>query len=104
MRGAQQRRGRPQLAPRTAATLYTVQDARDTVQQMRREAYERPFAPMRRSTACFAMPGHILGSAIAEITVRDGRARRCWWPRAISGSPGGRSSATRRSSSRPTCC
>jgi metallo-beta-lactamase family protein len=76
-RRAQQRGGRGGRGGRASSRrppqpLYTVQEARDAVLQMRREAYERPFAPHRSVDCVFRDAGHILGSAIAEITVREG--------------------------------
>ena len=53
----------------------------------------------------FRDAGHILGSAIIEIwRQRSGRTTQAGRSPAISASPGGRSCATRRRSTRPTCC
>ena len=66
-----QRRGGPE-ARRVPAPLYTVQEARDAVLQMRRVPYDRPFAPHPSIECVFRDAGHILGSAIVQLTVREG--------------------------------
>ncbi len=55
---------------RVAAPLYTVQDARDSLRQFRSVAYDQSFAPHPTVDCVYRDAGHILGSAIVEITLR----------------------------------
>jgi metallo-beta-lactamase family protein len=57
---------------RAPAPLYTVQDARDSLRQFRPVTYDQPFAPHAEVGCVYRDAGHILGSAIIEITVRHG--------------------------------
>ncbi len=52
--------------------VYTTQDARDCLQQVRPHAYDQDFAPHPDVRCCFRDAGHILGSAIIEIWVTEG--------------------------------
>ena len=68
-----QRRHRPDaLSP-----IYTVQDARNCLEQVRPVDYDERFAPHASVACCFRDAGHILGSAIIEIWVtEDGVTRK----------------------------
>jgi metallo-beta-lactamase family protein len=62
---------------RTAADLiplYTMQDAVDCLQQLRPITYDDDVAPHANVRCRFRDAGHILGSAILEIWVSEGRA------------------------------
>jgi metallo-beta-lactamase family protein len=51
--------------------VYSLQDARDTLRQIRVVRYEETFSPARGIDACLLEAGHILGSAIVTLTVSD---------------------------------
>jgi metallo-beta-lactamase family protein len=68
-----QRRHRPDALP----SIYTVQDARNCLEQVRPVGYDEGFAPHASVACCFRDAGHILGSAIIEIWVtEDGVTRK----------------------------
>lgn len=68
-----QRRHRPDALP----PIYTVQDARNCLEQIRPVDYDERFAPHASVACCFRDAGHILGSAIIEIWVtEDGVTRK----------------------------
>jgi metallo-beta-lactamase family protein len=51
--------------------LYTVQDTEKCFPLLRDLPYEQPFQLNDQVTVCFHDAGHILGSAMIEVTVRD---------------------------------
>jgi metallo-beta-lactamase family protein len=57
--------------PRPEIPLYTVQDAEKCFPLLRALDYEQPFKLNDLVTVCFHDAGHILGSAMIEVTVRD---------------------------------
>ena len=62
---------------RATEPLYTVQEARDSLGQLRSVVYGEPFHPHPSIDCVFRDAGHILGSAILEIQVRhDGRSTK----------------------------
>ncbi len=65
-RSAKRFRGEDALPP-----LYTLQDARECLQQVRGIEYDREFAPRVGVRARFRDAGHILGSAIIEVWVTE---------------------------------
>jgi len=65
-RSAKRFRGKDPLPP-----LYTLQDARECLQQVRGIEYDREFAPRVGVRARFRDAGHILGSAIIEVWVTE---------------------------------
>lgn len=68
-----QRRHRPDALP----PIYTVQDAKNCLEQVRPLDYNARFAPHGSIACCFQDAGHILGSAIIEIWVtEDGVTRK----------------------------
>jgi len=68
-------RARKKLPPVTP--LYTVADARKSVQQLVPAGYDEPFEPVPGVTVTFRDAGHILGSAQVVLDVREkGRAFR----------------------------
>ncbi len=74
-RRTQRRPGRD--ARRGPAPLYTVQDAKDSLRQFQPVAYDQRFAPHPDVGCVYRDAGHILGSAIVEITLRhDHRTTR----------------------------
>ena len=67
------RRHRPDALP----PIYTVQDAKNCLEQVRPVDYNERFAPHASVACCFRDAGHILGSAIIEIWVtEDGVTRK----------------------------
>ncbi len=62
------RRSREKNPP---APLYTLQDARDCLGQARSVHYDREFAPGAGVRCRFRDAGHILGSAIVEVSVTE---------------------------------
>ena len=62
-----QRRHRPDALP----ALYTVQDARDSLELLEPVAYDERFMPHPSVACSFRDAGHILGSAIIEIWVTE---------------------------------
>jgi metallo-beta-lactamase family protein len=67
------RRHRPDALP----PIYTVQDARNCLEQVRPVDYDERFEPHASVACCFRDAGHILGSAIIEIWVtEDGVTRK----------------------------
>jgi len=67
-----QRRHRPDALP----PIYTVQDARNCLEQVRPVDYDERFAPHSSVACCFRDAGHILGSAIIEIWVTENGVTR----------------------------
>lgn len=67
-----QRRHRPDALP----PIYTVQDARNCLEQIRPVDYDERFAPHASVACCFRDAGHILGSAIIEIWVTENGVTR----------------------------
>ena len=65
-RSTKRSRGEDALPP-----LYTLQDARECLQQVRGIEYDREFAPRVGVRARFRDAGHILGSAIIEVWVTE---------------------------------
>ena len=65
-RHSRRRREDSPLAP-----LYTLQDARKCLEQARGVEYDREFAPRVGVRCCFRDAGHILGSAIVEVSVTE---------------------------------
>jgi len=57
--------------PRPEIPLYTVQDADRCFPLLRALPYEQPSQLNDQVTVCFHDAGHILGSAMIEVTVRD---------------------------------
>jgi metallo-beta-lactamase family protein len=64
-----QRKGRRQVVP-----LYTEADAQAVAQRLRPVPYGNPFEPAPGISVTFLDAGHILGSAIVVVTLRDGGA------------------------------
>lgn len=60
------RAGRDVIAP-----LYTMQDGMDACRLFTAEPYDQPFSPAEDVTVTLRDAGHILGSAILEILVRE---------------------------------
>ena len=67
-----QRRHRPDALP----PIYTVQDAKNCLEQIRPVDYDERFAPHASVACCFRDAGHILGSAIIEIWVTENGVTR----------------------------
>lgn len=67
-----QRRHRPDALP----PIYTVQDAKNCLEQIRPVDYDERFAPHSSVACCFRDAGHILGSAIIEIWVTENGSTR----------------------------
>ncbi len=59
-----------------AAPLYTVNQAKECLKRLRPAGYDVPFVPHPRVRCVFRDAGHILGSAIAEVWVTEGRKTR----------------------------
>ncbi len=66
-----QRKGKRQVVP-----LYTEADARAVEERLRPVPYGKPVAPGPGIEATFMDAGHILGSAIVVVTLRDGGRER----------------------------
>jgi len=58
-------------ARRVPEPLYTVQEAKDSLRLLRSVTYDEPVAPHPSIDCVYRDAGHILGSAILEITVRQ---------------------------------
>lgn len=58
------------------APLYTVEQARASLLSLVRVAYDQAFVPQPGIEVCFREAGHILGSAIVEVTADDHGQRR----------------------------
>ncbi|MEZ5711491.1 MAG: MBL fold metallo-hydrolase [Sphingobium sp.] len=56
--------------------LYTQQDARTCLKQVRALPYDTPFEPAESLTVSLRDAGHILGSAIIEVTIEEGGLQR----------------------------
>jgi metallo-beta-lactamase family protein len=69
-------RGRRRHGVEALGPLYTVQDAKDSLELLEPIAYEKKFQPHPNVTCCFYDAGHILGSAILEIWVTEGNQTR----------------------------
>ncbi|TAN25195.1 MAG: MBL fold metallo-hydrolase [Castellaniella sp.] len=65
--GDAQREARRSQAKTVAPPVYTLQDARECLRQMRGIAHDREFAPGVGVRVRFRDAGHILGSAIIEV-------------------------------------
>jgi len=65
------RRQPPSLVIDLDAPLYTVKDAEETLQYFKAIGYDEPRDIARGVTATFLDAGHILGSAIIRLVVRD---------------------------------
>ena len=63
-------------ALRETAPLYTVAQAQASLKQLNRVDYDLEIAPHPRVRCTFRDAGHILGSAIVELWVGEGTARR----------------------------
>ena len=61
------KRGKPPVSP-----LYTVDDARQVLDQFVGVSYRRPFSPVEGVTVEYRDAGHILGSATMVLTIREG--------------------------------
>lgn len=72
LRAARHARGK-----RPAPPIYTREDAQECLRQVRPVGYDREFAPCSQVKCRFRDAGHILGSAIIEISVAEhGRTTR----------------------------
>ena len=58
------------------APLYTVEQARTCLKRLKAVDYDQEIAPHPAVRCAFRDAGHILGSAIAELWVEEGRRRR----------------------------
>jgi metallo-beta-lactamase family protein len=67
-----QRRHRPDALP----PVYTAQDGKDCLQQIKPVAYDQRFKPNASVACCFRDAGHILGSAMIEIWVTEAGVTR----------------------------
>ncbi|MEN9395624.1 MAG: hypothetical protein RLZ81_154 [Pseudomonadota bacterium] len=67
-----QRRRRPDALP----PIYTVTDAKNCLDQVQPIDYDERFTPHPSVSCCFRDAGHILGSAIIEISVTEGAITR----------------------------
>jgi len=67
-----QRRRRPDALP----PIYTVTDAKNCLDQVQPIDYDERFTPHASVSCCFRDAGHILGSAIIEISVTEGAITR----------------------------
>lgn len=65
-------RGRRSDPRRATTPLYTVEEAKTSLRQLRPVAYDVPFRPHPAIECTYRDAGHILGSAILEIDVREG--------------------------------
>lgn len=61
--------------PRPEIPLYTVQDAEKCFPLLRALPYEQPIQLNDLLTVCFHDAGHILGSAMIEVTVREDKTK-----------------------------
>src|SRR5512143_492190 len=76
-RSARDRRGERDDAQVPPGPLYTVADAARALQLLQPRPYDREFAPARDVRVTFRDAGHILGSAIVDVTIaRGGRTLR----------------------------
>lgn len=55
----------------TTTPLYTIADARKTLELIRTVEYDQPFEPVQGVTATYRDAGHILGSAFIELHVEE---------------------------------
>ncbi|TWU60753.1 Ribonuclease [Rubripirellula tenax] len=62
-----ERRGEPPVEP-----IYTIEDAKNTLKQIRTEPYETWFEPVDGVRTRFWNAGHLLGSLSAEVHVTEG--------------------------------
>jgi metallo-beta-lactamase family protein len=62
------RRGEPSIQP-----LYELEDAERTNQQLKGRKYFEPFQPLRGIGVTFWDAGHVLGSAIVQLDIDQGR-------------------------------
>ncbi len=69
------RAAKPEARAETREALYTMPDVEQTVQQLHGVDYESPLAVVDGVTATFHDAGHILGSAIIELSIDDGAER-----------------------------
>ncbi|MCZ8233785.1 MAG: MBL fold metallo-hydrolase RNA specificity domain-containing protein [Rubrivivax sp.] len=61
---------------RALPLLYTVAQAQASLQQLEGHAYDEPFQPHPRLRCTLRDAGHILGSAILELSLTEGRRTR----------------------------
>ena len=64
------------MPPRDTAPLYTVAQAQASLKQLNPVDYDMEIAPHPQVRCIFRDAGHILGSAIVEVWVGEGRHRR----------------------------
>ena len=64
------------LPPRDTAPLYTVAQAQASLKQLNPVDYDLEIAPHPQARCTFRDAGHILGSAIVEVWVGEGKQRR----------------------------
>ena len=69
------RGAKPEGMTMQRTALYTMDDVEQTVRQFKPIDYDRPEEIATGFTATFRDAGHILGSAIIELTVSDGSAK-----------------------------
>jgi metallo-beta-lactamase family protein len=70
------RRARPEARMQTREPIYTTEDVEQTVRQFRSVDYEAEVEVTDGIRAVFHDAGHILGSAIIELRLRDGDEER----------------------------
>jgi metallo-beta-lactamase family protein len=70
------RRRRAGRLRRETAPLYTLAQAQASLKQMRAQDYDHTFSPCSGVTCRFRNAGHILGSAIVEMTIRGAYEQR----------------------------
>lgn len=73
---AKRRHGQHQRRPSLRVPLYTVAQAQASLKQLRSVAYDRDFSPHAAVRVCMRDAGHILGSAILEVWLREGASTR----------------------------
>jgi metallo-beta-lactamase family protein len=65
------KQGKPLVEP-----LYTLEDAQNCLGQFHGHRYKEPFEPVPGVTVTFHDAGHILGSAIVELTFHEGGGKK----------------------------
>jgi len=73
---AKHRHGQHQRRPSLHVPLYTVAQAQASLKQLRSVAYDQDFSPHDAVRVCMREAGHILGSAILEVWLREGASTR----------------------------
>jgi metallo-beta-lactamase family protein len=73
---ARLRQAKPAARAETREALYTAADVDQTMSQMRGVAYDTPLEVIDGVRATFRDAGHILGSAIIQLELRDGPETR----------------------------